>query len=159
MVGSNGLHFAVMVGSNSLQDLQVVSEAFQLPCNARKLEVFALVTSICSSGQLSWSSHPHHFVCRAEDATIDNPNDSPRPKDRTKMGQPNSSEWGADGLCVSLSFCSQGIWLGMLGTWPCVASALWHMFCRQVLWTMCDSSLTCVGGRAQELQDTLDSTE
>ena len=31
--------------------------------------------------------------------------------------------------------------------------------CSAVLWTMCDSSLTCVGGRAQELQDTLDSTE
>eukprot|EP00891_Asterochloris_glomerata_P000107 jgi/Astpho2/107/Aster-04576 len=30
-------------------------------------------------------------IGRAEDATIDNPNDSPRPKDRTKMGQPNSS--------------------------------------------------------------------
>lgn len=65
-----------------------------------KLKSRALTTLTCSfrSGQLSLSDHSNHFVCRAEDATIDNPDDSPRPKDRTKMGQPNSSESDSHGL-------------------------------------------------------------
>ena len=91
--GLQGRH-GCPVRSNGLQDRQLLSGSLQLPCHARKHEVFALLISICilCSGQLRWPVYPFYFACRAEDATIDNPNDSPRPKDRTKMGQPNSSE-------------------------------------------------------------------